>query len=104
SPCRWRRSLGSRPWPVTRADDVAFFALFGSVASIVDSQRVKAMPPSILVVDDEPASVNLLRITLGMDYTVHTATDGPSALGLLAAQPDIAVGIIDQRSPGMPGT
>src|SRR5262245_59352392 len=62
------------------------------------------MPPSILVVDDEPASVNLLRITLGMDYTVHTATDGPSALGLLATQPDIAVAIVDQRMPGMSGT
>ena len=42
------------------------------------------MTPGILVVDDEPASVNLLRITLGMDYTVHTATDGPAALALLA--------------------
>jgi DNA-binding NtrC family response regulator len=62
------------------------------------------MPPSILVVDDEPASVNLLRITLGMEHTVYTATDGPGALALLAAQPDIAVAIIDQRMPGMSGT
>jgi two-component system response regulator HupR/HoxA len=62
------------------------------------------MSPGILVVDDEPASVNLLRITLGMEYTVHTATDGSTALGLLAAQPDIAVAIVDQRMPGMTGT
>src|SRR5512139_2325681 len=61
-------------------------------------------PASILVVDDEPASVNLLRITLGMDFTVHTATDGEAALEVLAAQPDIGVAIIDQRMPGMSGT
>ena len=58
----------------------------------------------MLVVDDEPASVNLLRITLGMDYTVHTATAGAEALDLLAAHPEIAVAIIDQRMPGMSGT
>ena len=61
-------------------------------------------PASILVVDDEPASVNLLRITLGMDFTVYTATDGPAALDVLAAQPDIGLAIIDQRMPGMSGT
>jgi len=61
-------------------------------------------PPSILVLDDEPSSVNLLRITLGMDYDVHTATDGPSALALLAEKPDIALALIDQRMPGMSGT
>jgi two-component system, NtrC family, response regulator HupR/HoxA len=60
--------------------------------------------PAILVVDDEPSSVNLLRITLGLEYTVHTATDGPSALALLAEHPDIAVAIVDQRMPDMSGT
>ena len=60
--------------------------------------------PAILIVDDEPASVSLLRITLGMDYTVYTATDGQSALSLLAAHPDIGLAIIDQRMPGMSGT
>jgi two-component system, NtrC family, response regulator HupR/HoxA len=59
---------------------------------------------AILVVDDEPASVQLLRITLGMDYSVYTATDGESALDALATHPDIAVAIIDQRMPGMTGT
>jgi len=59
---------------------------------------------AILVVDDEPASVNLLRITLGMDYVVHTATDGRAALALLAEHPEIALAIIDQRMPGMSGT
>jgi DNA-binding NtrC family response regulator len=59
---------------------------------------------AILVVDDEPSSVNLLRITLGLEFTVYTATDGPSALALLAEHPDIAVAIIDQRMPDMSGT
>src|SRR5262245_53466631 len=59
---------------------------------------------SVLVVDDEPASTNLLRITLGMDYTVHSATSGEQALALLADHADIAVAIIDQRMPGMTGT
>jgi two-component system response regulator HupR/HoxA len=59
---------------------------------------------AVLVVDDEPASVNLLRITLGLDYTVYTATSGTEALELLAAHPEIALAIIDQRMPDMTGT
>jgi two-component system response regulator HupR/HoxA len=63
-------------------------------------------PPehAILVVDDEPAIVDLLRITLGLEHVVHTATDGQTALALLAEHPEIAVAIIDQRMPGMTGT
>ena len=60
--------------------------------------------PAILVLDDEPSSVNLLRITLGMDYVVHTATDGETALSLLERHPDIGLALIDQRMPGMSGT
>jgi len=59
--------------------------------------------PAVLVVDDEPASVNLLRITL-RGYDVHTATTGDEGLQLLAAHPEIAVAIVDQRMPGMSGT
>ncbi len=59
---------------------------------------------AILVVDDEPASVQLLRITLGMDYEVHTATDGAAGLVLLEQHPEIALAIVDQRMPGMSGT
>lgn len=59
---------------------------------------------AILILDDEPSSVNLLRITLGMDLTVHTATDGQTALELLRDHPEIALAIIDQRMPGMTGT
>ena len=59
---------------------------------------------AILVVDDEPASVDLLRITLGRDYHVHMALDGTAALETLAAHPEIALAVIDQRMPGMTGT
>ncbi|MBI3785483.1 MAG: sigma-54-dependent Fis family transcriptional regulator [Deltaproteobacteria bacterium] len=60
--------------------------------------------PAVLVIDDEPASVSLVRITLGSRCTVYTATDGASGLKLLAEHPEIAVAIIDQRMPGMTGT
>jgi two-component system response regulator HupR/HoxA len=56
------------------------------------------------VVDDEQASVELLSITFGLDYRVYTATDGATALRLLAEHPEIAVAVIDQRMPGMSGT
>jgi two-component system, NtrC family, response regulator HupR/HoxA len=59
---------------------------------------------AILVVDDEAASVSLLRITLGVHYTVHTATDGATALDVLGRHPEIALAIVDQRMPGMTGT
>jgi response regulator RpfG family c-di-GMP phosphodiesterase len=60
--------------------------------------------PGVLVVDDEPASVDLLRISLGERYAVHTATSGAAALTILEAHPDIAVAVIDQRMPEMSGT
>jgi two-component system response regulator HupR/HoxA len=60
--------------------------------------------PAILVVDDEPASVELIRITLGLEFPVHTATSGERALQILAEHPEIALAIIDQRMPGMTGT
>jgi len=58
---------------------------------------------SVLVVDDEPSSVGLLRITLGMDHKVYEATDGEAALQILADHPEIGLAIIDQRMPGMTG-
>jgi len=63
-----------------------------------------ASPPAILVLDDEPASVRLLNITLGMEWPVYTATDGAAGLRALAEHADIGLAIIDQRMPGMSGT
>lgn len=59
---------------------------------------------AVLVVDDEPASVELLRITLGPDYKVYTTSGGDEALQALDAHPEIALAIIDQRMPRMSGT
>lgn len=59
---------------------------------------------AVLVVDDEPQSVQLLEITLGADHKVYGAGSGEDALELLARHPEIAVAIVDQRMPGMSGS
>jgi two-component system response regulator HupR/HoxA len=59
--------------------------------------------PAVLIVDDEKASTDLLRIGLSHLYPVLTANDGATALEILAAHPEITVAIIDQRMPGMTG-
>ncbi|MFQ5665082.1 MAG: ATP-binding protein [Candidatus Binatia bacterium] len=58
---------------------------------------------TILVVDDEPASVRAVARTLGEDYRVITASSGAQALALLAHE-SIALMIVDQRMPEMSGT
>jgi DNA-binding NtrC family response regulator len=59
----------------------------------------------ILLVDDEPQIVRALQRLLRSrrsDWEVRTATSGPAALELLAAEPaDIVVS--DMRMPGMDG-
>ena len=58
---------------------------------------------TILVVDDEPAIVKTVRAYLESDgYTVHFATDGPSALKAARSfRPDLV--ILDIMLPGMDG-
>ena len=58
---------------------------------------------TILVVDDEPAIVKTVRAYLESDgYTVHSATDGPSALKAARSfRPDLV--ILDIMLPGMDG-
>ena len=60
--------------------------------------------PTVLIVDDEKASTELLRIGLAHLYPVLTANSGEAALEVLAAHPEVAVAIIDQRMPGMSGS
>ncbi len=67
-------------------------------------ERTAQARPAVLVVDDEPASVELLRISLGEEFEVRTATSGAEALRVLADHPDTSVAIIDQRMPEMTGT
>ena len=57
---------------------------------------------SLLFVDDEERVVNLLRMIFRDEYTVHTATSGQEALGLIARHP-VDVIVSDQRMPGMLG-
>jgi putative two-component system response regulator len=56
----------------------------------------------ILVIDDEPANLRLLRRVLGDDYEVFAAQSGPEGLEMLKVE-DIALIITDQRMPGMSG-
>jgi len=59
--------------------------------------------PTILLVDDEPPIIDLVRGYLAREgYTVHTANDGPSAV---AAVRDLApdVVILDVMLPGLDG-
>ena len=56
----------------------------------------------ILIVDDEPENLNLLAVLLGGDYRIRRASDGVSALKVLARrQPHVI--LCDQRMPGMSG-
>lgn len=57
----------------------------------------------ILCVDDEPAILEALALTLGHRYQVEMAPSGKSALEILSAMPDPAVIISDMRMPSMNG-
>jgi DNA-binding NtrC family response regulator len=59
--------------------------------------------PRILLVDDEPANLDLLQRCLqGEGYVVHAARDGERALALASRTPLDAV-LLDVRLPGMDG-
>ncbi|MCY1074701.1 sigma-54-dependent transcriptional regulator [Archangium lansingense] len=58
---------------------------------------------SVLLVDDDPAVAKVLGALLGqVGLTVHTASNGQEALGLLGRKP-IDVVVSDVRMPGMGG-
>lgn len=60
------------------------------------------MKYKILVVDDEPANLNLLERLFSPHYDVVKAGSGPEGLEMLARH-DISLIISDQRMPGMTG-
>ena len=64
--------------------------------------KVGARPHGILVVDDEPAILESIDLTLGTEYRVFTAASGEAGLEILAAE-EIALVIADQVMPGMSG-
>ena len=61
------------------------------------------MKPSILVVDDEKDTRELMARALADDYVVTTAPDAEQALKALAADSDIALMLSDVRMPGASG-
>ena len=66
-------------------------------------RRQSGTPPyDILIVDDDAAILETLELTLGPDYRIHTAENGPSALEVLERE-EIALIIADQVLPSMPG-
>ncbi len=57
----------------------------------------------ILVVDDEPAILEVLRERFGRDgFDVRSASEGETALDVLRAEP-FAAAVIDVGLPGMDG-
>jgi CheY-like chemotaxis protein/DNA-binding MarR family transcriptional regulator len=65
-------------------------------------------PPSgntrILAIDDDPATLELLRsVLIANGYACLTASGAEEALSLIAANPDILVAISDISMPGMDG-
>jgi CheY-like chemotaxis protein len=61
-----------------------------------------AARPAILVVDDTPENIDVLRGILGADYAVKVANSGQLALKIAAAQhPDLI--LLDVMMPGMDG-
>jgi two-component system response regulator HupR/HoxA len=70
---------------------------------IQGARRVSgAVPYQILIVDDEPAILESLELTLGADYRVYTAGTGEQGLAILERE-EIALLITDQVLPGMSG-
>ncbi len=57
---------------------------------------------TILVVDDEPASVRAVARVLADEHRVLTAPSADAGLELLGAEP-VALMVVDQRMPGMSG-
>ncbi len=62
----------------------------------------EAEPYGILLVDDEPAILESLELTLVPEYRVFTASTGEQGLEILDRE-NVALAIVDQVMPGMTG-
>lgn len=70
------------------------------------SRPVPRQQPAILVVDDEPRSLEALRRTLEEDFEVFCAGSADEALALLEREQPAAgirIALCDQRMPGTTG-
>jgi len=60
--------------------------------------------PIIMTVDDESSVRRVIRTVLEREgYSVREAANGPEALDLIKAEPEIAMVLSDMRMPGMDG-
>ena len=64
--------------------------------------RRRETKATILVVDDTPENIDVLRGILGADYTIKIANSGQLALKIAAAQPPDLI-LLDIMMPGMDG-
>lgn len=58
----------------------------------------------ILLVDDEPAALDLFRFNFAEEFQILTANNAAEALEIVGKTDDLAVILADQRMPGMTGT
>ena len=66
---------------------------------------MESKPPKarILIVDDEPGNITILREILKSHYTVLVATTGPNAVSLAASNPPPDLILLDIKMPKMDG-
>jgi len=71
-------------------------------ADAVAAERSPGSTYGVLLVDDEPAILESLELTLGTEYEIFTAETGEAGLAILERE-RIALMIVDQVMPGMTG-
>src|SRR5574340_1120876 len=67
------------------------------------AERMESTKKRILIVDDEPSNVAILREILRSHYTVLAATNGQSAVTLAASYPAPDLILLDIKMPKMDG-
>ncbi len=73
------------------------------IAALVERMGIGSQSTGgVLIVDDEPDNLVVLRTFLDERWQVHEADSGPAALAI-AAQVPLDVVVTDQRMPGMTG-
>jgi CheY-like chemotaxis protein len=76
----------------------------GALLRVLGRFRTAEGRSEVVVVDDDPATRDVLRRTLGREgWTVAEAEDGYAALVLLERSPPPAVVVLDLMMPGMDG-